>query len=302
MKSTVFKYGLFLFLALCIPCIPSCDTDKNDDIKMLNQSSSAPLQRLSTNSTQNFSPNFKLILNVAYGIDAKNTLDLYIPNKNFSHSKALIYLHGGGWSAGDKNEFATQAQVFLDSGIVCAAVNYRYANYKDGIIINDLLFDIENAINFLKVYGRDIGCSFDTITLMGGSAGGHLALMYSYKYGNIQNAVSLAGPTNLLDPLLYNESIVDMNALVHNLTGTDLNTEIWANASPYYNYTNTTTYLYHGKLDDVVPYSQSVELFEKIKDLNPKNRLVLYDDSGHLFSTNSYAQTYDEVIKLIKSK
>jgi len=298
MKSTIFKYALFFFLVLCIP---ACNVDKNDDIITRNQSSNTPFQNFGPNSFQNFRPNLKLIPNIAYGTDVQNTLDLYIPKKIFNHSKALIYLHGGGWKSGDKSEFATPARVFLDSGIVCASVNYRYANYKKGILINDLLSDIDNSIRFLKIYGKKIGCSFDTITLMGGSAGGHLTLLYAYKYHNIQNAVSLAGPTNLLDARLYHESSVDVNDLVHNLTGSILNTEIWANASPYYNYTNTTTYLYHGKLDIVVPYSQSVELYEKIKDLNPKNRLVLYDDSGHGFSTNSYAQTYDEVIKLIKS-
>ena len=50
-------------------------------------------------------PFYRRLLNVSYSQDDKeNILDAYIPT-NYDNAKVIVYLHGSGWTGGDKNEF-----------------------------------------------------------------------------------------------------------------------------------------------------------------------------------------------------
>ncbi|MDP5077277.1 MAG: alpha/beta hydrolase, partial [Nonlabens sp.] len=47
----------------------------------------------------------KTELNVSYGIDPQQTMDMYLPaNRTASTTKTVVIIHGGGWTSGDKNE------------------------------------------------------------------------------------------------------------------------------------------------------------------------------------------------------
>src|SRR6476620_2162236 len=48
----------------------------------------------------------KQLLNVSYGADPLQSMDVYLPaNRTTAGTKALIMIHGGGWSTGDKADF-----------------------------------------------------------------------------------------------------------------------------------------------------------------------------------------------------
>jgi acetyl esterase/lipase len=45
--------------------------------------------------------------NVSYGTDASQKMDIYLPpGRTTAATKAIILIHGGGWSSGDKSDFA----------------------------------------------------------------------------------------------------------------------------------------------------------------------------------------------------
>ncbi|HYH14654.1 MAG TPA: hypothetical protein VD794_05530, partial [Flavisolibacter sp.] len=46
-------------------------------------------------------------LNVAYGTDSAQRMDIYLPAGRNNTTKVLVLIHGGGWASGDKSEFAT---------------------------------------------------------------------------------------------------------------------------------------------------------------------------------------------------
>ncbi len=49
----------------------------------------------------------KTELNVSYGTDASQKMDIYLPpGRTTAATKAIILIHGGGWSSGDKSDFA----------------------------------------------------------------------------------------------------------------------------------------------------------------------------------------------------
>jgi len=247
----------------------------------------------------NFTGNHSLIsLDLSYGNDSKNKMDIFLPKNRNKKTKTLIFIHGGGWISGDKSCFMDLAKCFLDAGIASVSINYRYADVSKGIDYNVILNDINNAIIFLKTKSKDFDCPFDNITLFGTSAGGHLALLYAYKYNNIANVISIAGPTDLNDKeFLLND---DIKNLVANLTGNDLFFKKF-DASPLIYVNNTTTYLYHGKSDPIVPYNQSKKLYNKIMPLNNKNKLMIFENCGHELTQENLQLVIKEIIQLINN-
>src|SRR5437762_288423 len=61
---------------------------------------------------------------VSYGPYGPDVLDFW-QAKGQGPRPLLVYIHGGGWVAGDKKQDTSAYQPFLDKGISCAAINYR---------------------------------------------------------------------------------------------------------------------------------------------------------------------------------
>src|SRR5262245_50217603 len=66
------------------------------------------------------------VANFAYGKHQRQVLDFW-QAKSDKPTPLVLYIHGGGWRAGDKNSLAAAAiKRYLDSGISVATINYRY--------------------------------------------------------------------------------------------------------------------------------------------------------------------------------
>ena len=105
--------------------------------------------------------------------DAKQTLDVYAPGVG----KALpvvVWIHGGGWQAGDKKEVDEKPQAFVDKGFVFVSVNYRLLPSVDmATIVRDVAKSIRWVHDHIGEYGGDPKRLF----IMGHSAGAQLAAL-----------------------------------------------------------------------------------------------------------------------------
>jgi len=79
-----------------------------------------------------------------------------------------IFIHGGGWTSGDKAERLPIFQPFLKRGISCASINYRLT---PGNPLPTPVHDAARAIQFLRSRADELGIRKDRIVLTGGSAG-----------------------------------------------------------------------------------------------------------------------------------
>ena len=61
--------------------------------------------------------------NVHYGKHERQVIDFYKATSD-KPTPLVLYIHGGGWQAGDKRGFGVQQ--YLNAGISVAAINYRY--------------------------------------------------------------------------------------------------------------------------------------------------------------------------------
>ena len=64
-------------------------------------------------------------LDVPYGKDVKQHLDLYFPVQKTSNAPVLVFLHGGGFREGDRKQYGYVAEAFAKQGILTVVASYR---------------------------------------------------------------------------------------------------------------------------------------------------------------------------------
>ena len=111
---------------------------------------------------------------LAYGGDPKQKLDLLVP-ANATRAPLLLFVHGGGWSIGDKRTGAgVKAAHFTTEGWAFASTNYRLVPQAT---VEQQAADIASAIAWARTNAAANGLDPDTIVLMGHSAGAHLVAL-----------------------------------------------------------------------------------------------------------------------------
>lgn len=146
-----------------------------------------------------------IIKNIAYAPHAQNTYDLYIPASATPSDTigCLLYIHGGSWSSGDKEEGAWFCKRFAKTGCITATMNYSLISADDpSVCIPTMLKEISHCINSIKAETSKRKYHVSKIALAGYSAGAHLAMLYALRMREasplpIAFCTSMAGPTDL---------------------------------------------------------------------------------------------------------
>jgi acetyl esterase/lipase len=103
------------------------------------------------------------------------SLDVYRPATPGEGRPALLYIHGGGWTVGDKREQGLPLlQHMARNGWVCFSANYRLS---PGATFPDHLIDTKAALVWVREHGTEYGADVSFVAVAGGSAGGHLAAL-----------------------------------------------------------------------------------------------------------------------------
>ncbi|CAN0499810.1 unnamed protein product, partial [Discosporangium mesarthrocarpum] len=113
-------------------------------------------------------------LNVAYGSEPKQTLDVFPPSNGRAGAPALIYIHGGYWQMSDKDDTTYIAPAFLDAGIAFITLNYTLAPDAD---IGAMVDECRRAVAWIHRNAAEIGVDAERLYVAGHSAGGHLTAM-----------------------------------------------------------------------------------------------------------------------------
>lgn len=243
-------------------------------------------------------------LNVAYGDDPKQKIDIYLPaNRNPDSTKLIFLIHGGGWNGGDKRDVApyiTELQKRLP-GCAFANINYRLFNLNSGS--NKFPAqenDVKTGIEFLAGKSEEYKIS-QTLVLLGASAGGHLALLNGYKENKsnkVKAIVSFFGPSDLIE--LYNHPAhASIPLLLNALTGTtpSQNKVLYQQSSPIHFVTaqSPPTLLLQGGRDVFVSENQSALLKNKLQALGVPHQYVYYPNEGHGWTGNNLFDSLDKI-------
>lgn len=99
-------------------------------------------------------------------------MDIFLPDS--PNGSCLLFIHGGGWSAGKKGQWHSVAEHFCSLGFVCASTSYRLV---PSYIFPSQIEDVRLAMQYLKKESARFGFNKDSIAVIGSSAGGYLAAM-----------------------------------------------------------------------------------------------------------------------------
>lgn len=247
--------------------------------------------------------------NISYGSDSAQNMDVYLPaGRDTSTTKVIVFIHGGSWSSGDKNEF-NDAIAAIRTKLPKFAIfniNYRLA-YKGFNRFPVQIEDLQSAVNSIAGRANEYKINANKFCLVGASAGAHLALLEAYKNnmnGRIKAVVDLFGPVDLT--ALYNNHPIPDQArpvLVNFLGATpSSNPDLYAQASPVNFVSSQTvpTKIFHGSDDIVVPLAQSNALEAKLQQNKVKVEMTVYSGEGHGWYGNNLADTYQKTIDFIK--
>jgi dipeptidyl aminopeptidase/acylaminoacyl peptidase len=245
---------------------------------------------------QEAAPSSQDLLNVSYGTHVRNSLDVYLPEQRDAKTSVILLVHGGSWLGGDKSAFTDLAKSWRDKGYAAVTMNYRLTNTPENNIHPAQVNDIAKAIGYISSKAAEWKISSDKFGLMGVSAGGHLALLYTYKYDSsnkVKTVISMAGPTDFTPTSNLSATQIQ---IVQFLIGTPYlsNPSAYAEASPisHVKANSKPTLLFHGKLDVVVPFQQSVDLKNRLVQFSTVHKLVTYEDTGHEVINANYMASF----------
>ena len=105
----------------------------------------------------------------------RQVLDVYAPASGEGRP-VVVWIHGGGWRAGDKSQLQRKPQAFVDAGYVFVAPNRRFI---PGASMHDVVADVAKSIRWAHDHAKEYGGDPNSIFVMGHSSGAHVAALVS---------------------------------------------------------------------------------------------------------------------------
>ena len=138
------------------------------------------------------------LLNVPYGSDALQIMDIYPASS--SASPLVVLVHGGGWATGDKKTHHLEAEKLQAQGFAVFNIDYRLDSTTVSAFAMEVE-DVEAAIRYAIAHAGSYGASPAKVVLIGGSAGGQLVgsaaeLLNTSTVGTVKGVVTLSGASD----------------------------------------------------------------------------------------------------------
>ena len=241
-------------------------------------------------------------LNIAYGTNALQKMDVYLPaNRSTTTTKVLIYVHGGAWVAGDKADLNGAGIDSIRKRLPDYAVfnvNYRLAALPSTNPFPAQELDVKAAVDFIYT-NRTTNLVGDKFVMMGHSAGAHLSLLQAYKYQTpkIKAVVDFFGPNDMTD--MYNNPAspsAPPSGIALLLNGPPPSA-LYTSSSPinFVTAQSPPTIILHGGADQLVRYQQSVALRNKLMLNAVAQQYVFYPLEGHGWIGANLIDSFDKV-------
>ena len=207
--------------------------------------------------------------------DRRLLLDLYMPEGLTKPAPGLIFIHGGGWRKGDKSDYKYYTVRYAQRGYVVATISYRFVQEAT---FPACVQDAKCAVRWMRANAANYHIDPNKIAAIGGSAGGHLAMMLGYSAGvaelegdgghaeyssAVQAVVDLYGPCDLT--VASDRDHPTVRQFFGGRTYEEA-TEAYSLASPikHLDKSDPPTLIFHGTIDELVPVAQSDTLAKRL--------------------------------------
>ncbi|HKP87984.1 MAG TPA: alpha/beta hydrolase [Blastocatellia bacterium] len=236
--------------------------------------------------------------------DKSLKLDLHLPAGD-GPFPVIVWIHGGGWTSGDKELSAAGAQLRQTArGYAVASINYRLSHEAK---FPAQIEDCKAAVRWLRANASEHKLDPDRIAAWGSSAGGHLAALLGVSAGadglegdggNLEyssrvlavvdwfgpvdllkmNADSLGFPCNLID---HNSPLSPESLLIGCAIQTCAEKAARANPITYASADDAAFLIMHGTDDCLVGPTQSQRLQNALRAAGVEASLKFIEGAGH---------------------
>lgn len=230
----------------------------------------------------------------------RQKLDLFVPPGATNPLPLIIWVHGGAWRAGSKEN--CPALRYLQFGYAVASVNYRLSQHA---VFPAQIEDCKAAVRWLRAHAEEHNLNPDRFAAWGSSAGGHLVALLGttgnakgFDVGEhlqfssrVQAVVDFFGPTDFTQmskhspPDSMNHDAPDSpeSLLIGGAIQENKDKAAKANPITYVSKDDPPFLIMHGDKDPLVPYQQSELLHEALKQSGVPVTFKIIEGAGHGF-------------------
>ncbi|MEO7444781.1 MAG: alpha/beta hydrolase [Ferruginibacter sp.] len=251
-------------------------------------------------------------LNVVYTKvnDWEGKMDIYLPPPGNGPTPVVINIHGGGWNKGVK-ESQTGFNTFFKAGFAVANIEYRLTSQATAPAAVE---DTRCALIYLIKNAKALNIDVDLIVIMGGSSGGHLALMGGLLANDHHFDTNCPGVENIhVAAIIDKYGITDVWDWGYGKNITSKSAKSWlgkyagdekfaASVSPltYVTKNSPPVFIIHGDADPTVPYEQSVALHKKLQEAGVKTEFITVEGGQHgKFEKDKNSEINKAIIKFL---
>lgn len=214
-------------------------------------------------------------------------LDLYIPYDR-KPGPGMVYIHGGGWQTGSKEQYVLWYLPYLQLGYRIAAVQYRLSGVAAAPAAIE---DCRCALRWIARNGAKYGIDPARLVLTGGSAGGHLVLMTAMLDESFDSQCKDGGPPPKVHAVVNYYGATDMEQLLGEgrqyllkwFRGPGDPKELARRISPltWVRPGVPPVLTLHGDADGSIPYSQATRLHDALTKAGVANELITIKGGAH---------------------
>lgn len=255
-------------------------------------------------------------------------MDIYIPRDTTKARHFIIYVHGGGWTGGDRSDGELWCKYLTAQGFTTASIDYTLFTKTTTTNINKIDSQMCAAVQTAVQFAAQHGVTLTDMATTGFSAGSCHALLYAYKHAAdsplpIRFVFQQSGPTTF-EPYTWLEGVHDItssNSVADNtdeaaadwitrMSGHKVTPEMIRNGSAqpfideisplhYINSSSVPTLSLYGELDGVVPPSHGVMLEEKLTRMGVEHIGLTAPNSGHAVACDLDVQ--EQFLQILKN-
>ncbi len=271
----------------------------------------------------------EVVKDLRYGEAERNLYDLYLPEDTTSEKAKhlVLFIHGGSWMHGDKEDGEKWSMNLAAEGYTTASISYTLQTETTStniLLIND---EVKQAVAAIKEKCLEYGIALEDMAVNGFSAGACQAMFYGFKEKDssplpVRFIIQESGPTTfepsvwgddgiiglIKEYLLIEDSEEGDARWISLFSGQEVTAEmirsgeaeeIWRKVSPYtyINPDSVPIVFAYGSLDGIVPPESRVILEDALDQAGVPYDSILLPHSGHglLFDMRRNQQFLDKV-------
>jgi len=200
--------------------------------------------------------------------------------KNTDQRPAIVFFHGGGWTAGTPHTIYPQCEYLASRGMVAISAQYRLIA-KNKTTPRECVMDGKSAIRWVRQHAGELGVDPEQILAGGASAGGQVAAATGTTTGFEEEGEDLSVSSKpaalvLFVPVFDNGPGGFGHAKVK---------KYWKEFSPMHNISEQTppTIVFMGTKDRWTPAETAREYKRRMDEKGRRCDLHLYEGRGHGF-------------------